>query len=86
MDVNQVTLDFGCGGCSGPSQANNWVANPDGTFTYTHNGTDPINVDEIKYQLDDNQAANNKSNIATVRINIINTPPVANGENYTVDK
>ena len=33
MDVNQVTLDWGCGGCSGPSQANNWVANPDGTFT-----------------------------------------------------
>ena len=86
MDVNQVTLDWGCGGCSGPSQANNWVANPDGTFTYTHNGTDLVNVDEIKYQLDDNQAANNKSNIATVRINIINTPPVANGENYTVDK
>ena len=86
MDVNQVTLDFGCGGCSGPSQATNWVANPDGTFIYTHNGTDPINVDEIKYQLDDNQAANNKSNIATIRINIQNTRPIANDENYTVDK
>ncbi len=86
MDVNQVTLDFGCGGCTGPSQATNWVANPDGTFIYTHNGTDPINVDEIKYQLDDNQAANNKSNIATIRINIQNTRPIANDENYTVDK
>ena len=86
MDVNEVTLDYGCVGCTGPTQATNWVTNPDGTFIYVHNGTDLVNVDEIKYQLDDNQPANNKSNIATIRINIQNTRPIANGENYTIDK
>ena len=39
MDVNEVTLDYGCVGCTGPTQATNWVTNPDGTFIYVHNGT-----------------------------------------------
>jgi len=88
MDVAQVTLDWNCAGCTGPTHATQWTPNPDGTFFYKHDGTDPVNVDEITYRLDDNQAENNLSELplAIVRIRIINTLPVALGEDYTVDK
>ena len=58
------------------------VLNADGSFVYTHNGTETLS-DSFTYQLFDGAAT---SNIATVAITVtaVNDPPVANPDAYTV--
>jgi hypothetical protein len=55
---------------------------PDGSFTYTHNGSD--NDDSFTYEVTD--AGGNKSNIATVTIDTpANAAPVAKNDTYSVE-
>jgi VCBS repeat-containing protein len=66
---------------SGPTNGT-LVLNPDGSFVYTHNGTETTS-DSFTYQLSDGVAT---SNVATVSITVtaVNDPPVANNDAYTV--
>lgn len=58
--------------------------NNNGTFKYTHNGSDTPLTDTFKYTVKDNNG--NVSNEATVTITItpVNDPPVANNDSDTV--
>src|SRR5690606_38801778 len=53
---------------NGPSHASNFTLNPDGTFSYTHDGTDMI-ADSFVYQAYDGL---NYSNATTVRVVLSN--------------
>jgi VCBS repeat-containing protein len=59
--------------------------NSDGSFTYTHNGSENL-TDSFTYKANDGL---NDSNIATVNIAIgltVNEPPLANDDYYSVDQ
>ncbi|HEY0156896.1 MAG TPA: Ig-like domain-containing protein [Thermoanaerobaculia bacterium] len=64
---------------SGPSNASSFSLNPDGTFTYTHNGSETT-TDSFTYKANDGSL---DSNVATVAISItaVNDAPVANDDN-----
>ncbi|WP_456867575.1 Ig-like domain-containing protein [Galbibacter sp. BG1] len=57
------------------------VVNPNGSVTYTHDGSDVLS-DSFTYKLNDGSL---DSNVATVSLNIINEPPVANDDAANVD-
>ena len=67
---------------SGPANATLFNLNPDGSFTYQHNGSETTS-DSFTYRANDGSAL---SNIATVNITVtaVNDVPVANNDNYTV--
>ena len=68
---------------TGPANATSFTLNPDGSFTYTHNGT-ATTSDSFTYHANDGAA---DSSIVTVSITIIpNVPPVANNNAYSVNQ
>lgn len=69
---------------SGPSFATSFALNADGSFSYTHDGSEN-HTDSFTYQASDGTAL---SNVATVIINItpVNDPPVAVDDEYDVDE
>ena len=69
---------------SGPSNASSFTLNADGSFSYTHNGSETT-TDSFTYTATDGIAF---SNVATVTITIspVNDPPVANNDNYSVNE
>ncbi|HHC08915.1 MAG TPA: hypothetical protein ENK55_09385, partial [Actinobacteria bacterium] len=66
-----------------PSHAASFTFNPDGSFTYTHDGTP--NDDTFTYQVTD--AGGNLSNVATVTLDApTNAAPVAMDDAYSVER
>jgi VCBS repeat-containing protein len=67
---------------SGPAHASSFALNPNGSYTYVHDGSETTS-DSFTYQASDGVAI---SNTATVSITItpVNDAPVANNDNYTV--
>jgi large repetitive protein len=68
---------------SGPSNASAFVLNPDGTFTYIHNGSETTS-DSFTYKANDGLADSNVTTV-TITINPVNDPPVANPDSYNVN-
>jgi hypothetical protein len=73
----------------GPAFASNFVLNADGSFSYTHNGSDNLS-DSFSYRARDNSGEasnpNATSNVATVSISIANTAPTAVNDVATVNE
>jgi large repetitive protein len=69
---------------SGPSHASSFTFNADGSFSYTHNGSEN-HSDSFTYRATDGTA---QGNIATVVITVtpVNDPPVANNDSYPVNE
>jgi VCBS repeat-containing protein len=67
---------------SGPAHASSFTLNPNGSYTYIHDGGETAS-DSFTYQASDGVAT---SNIATVSITItpVNDAPVANNDTYSV--
>ena len=68
---------------SGPSNAASFTFNPDGTFTYVHNGSETTS-DTFTYKANDGLADSNTTTV-TITINPVNDPPVANPDSYNVN-
>jgi VCBS repeat-containing protein len=68
----------------GPLHATSFTLNANGSFSYTHDGSETT-TDTFKYKANDGSL---DSNVATVTINItpVNDPPVANPDTYTVNE
>ena len=62
-----------------------FILNTDGSFTYTHNGTETPTTDTFTYRASDGTA---QSGLATVTITIkgMNDGPVAVNDSYTTDE
>ena len=73
-DANGDTLAVRLG--APPLNAADFSFNADGTFSYTHDGSATTN-DSFTYIANDGF---DDSNAATVNIEVVNTPPVANGD------
>ena len=69
---------------SGPANASSFTLNPDGTYTYVHNGGE-TSSDSFTYKANDGSA---DSNVATVTITItaVNDAPVANGDSFPINE
>jgi len=68
---------------SGPAHASSFVLNADGTFTYTHDGSETT-TDSFTYRANDGSALSNVATV-TITINPVNDAPVANNDGpYTV--
>ncbi len=67
---------------TGPTHASSFTLNPNGSFTYVHDGSETT-TDSFTYTASDGSLT---SNTATVSITItpVNDPPVANNDSYTV--
>jgi VCBS repeat-containing protein len=67
---------------TGPAHASSFTLNPDGSFTYVHDGSETLS-DSFTYRANDGSLS---SNIATVNITItpVNDAPVAVNDAYTV--
>jgi VCBS repeat-containing protein len=67
---------------SGPANASSFELNPDGSFSYTHNGSETTS-DSFTYKVIDGTA---DSNVATVSITVtpVNDAPVANDDSATI--
>jgi len=64
-----------------PTNATSFILNPDGSFNYTHDGSETLN-DSFTYHANDGTS---NSNTATVNISItpVNDPPIAYDDYYT---
>ena len=70
---------------SGPTQSSAFTLNADGTFSYTHNGTENF-TDSFTYRLTDNDGQTSDATV-TITINPINdNDPVATDDSITVDE
>jgi VCBS repeat-containing protein len=69
---------------SGPAHASSFSLNPDGSFTYVHDGSETT-TDSFTYRANDGTA---NSNIATVTITVtpVNDAPVAVNDSYSVNE
>jgi VCBS repeat-containing protein len=70
---------------SGPAHASSFTLNADGSFTYTHDGSETPTTDTFTYHANDGTA---NSNVATVTITIVgaNDAPVAANDSYSVNE
>jgi VCBS repeat-containing protein len=83
IDLENDTLSASL--VSGPSNASSFKLGTDGSFSYTHDGSETT-TDSFTYRTDDGNLA---SNIATVNITIssVNDPPVVlSGQSFNVDE
>jgi len=67
---------------SGPSKADSFTLNPDGTFTYVHNGSETTS-DSFTYKANDGSLDSNTTTV-TITITPVNDAPVANPDAYNV--
>ncbi|HYI11937.1 MAG TPA: Ig-like domain-containing protein [Thermoanaerobaculia bacterium] len=67
---------------SGPANASSFTLNPDGTFTYVHNGGETAS-DSFTYKANDGTADSNTTTV-TITITPVNDAPVANPDTYSV--
>ncbi|MEM7466855.1 MAG: Ig-like domain-containing protein, partial [Pseudomonadota bacterium] len=71
---------------SGPSFASSFVLNADGTFSYTHNGTENF-VDSFTYIVSDANGGLTDTGTVSITINPINdNDPVASNDSITVNE
>jgi VCBS repeat-containing protein len=68
---------------SGPSNAASFTLNPDGTFTYVHNGSETTS-DSFTYKANDGSLDSNTTTV-TITITPVNDAPVANPDAYNVN-
>jgi VCBS repeat-containing protein len=69
---------------SGPANASSFVLNPNGTFTYTHNGSETTS-DSFTYKANDGALDSNVATV-TITVNPVNDAPVAAGDSYSVNE
>jgi len=70
----------------GPANASAFALNPDGTFSYTHDGSETTS-DGFSYEVCDNGTPNLCDTAAVaITVNPVNDPPVANPDSATVDE
>src|SRR5207244_8653375 len=67
---------------SGPAHASSFTLNPDGSFTYVHDGSETT-VDTFTYRANDGSALSNVATV-TITINPVNDAPLANNDTYSV--
>ena len=74
-DADSTAADGGARQRPGPAHAASFTLNPNGSFTYTHDGSETPLTDSFTYRAFDGAAL---SNVATVTINItpVNDAPV----------
>ena len=66
---------------SGPSSASAFTLNADGSFSYTHDGSETTS-DSFTYQANDGTAPSNTATV-TITITPVNDPPVAVDDSYS---
>jgi VCBS repeat-containing protein len=69
---------------SGPANASAFTLNPDGSFDYTHDGSETTS-DSFTYKANDGALDSNTATV-TITINPVNDPPVADDDAYAVDE
>ena len=67
---------------SGPAHASGFSLNPDGSFTYTHDGSENF-VDSFSYEVDDGNGEVDTAT-ATITINPINEAPTAGDASFSL--
>jgi VCBS repeat-containing protein len=69
---------------SGPSNAASFTLNPDGSFTYVHDGSETVS-DSFTFKVNDGEL---DSNVATISLTItpVNEAPTADDDSFTVDE
>ncbi|HYH07464.1 MAG TPA: Ig-like domain-containing protein [Thermoanaerobaculia bacterium] len=81
-DADNVTLSAVL--VSGPSHATTFTLNPNGSFSYTHNGSETAS-DSFTYKANDGSADSNTVTV-TIAINPVNDAPVANDDSASVNE
>jgi VCBS repeat-containing protein len=69
---------------SGPAHASSFTLNADGSFSYTHDGSETTS-DSFTYQANDGANASNTATV-TITVNPVDDPPVAADDAYAVDE
>jgi VCBS repeat-containing protein len=69
---------------SGPAHASSFTLNPDGSFTYLHDGSETT-TDSFTYKANDGSATSNTATVA-ITVTPVNDAPVANNDAYTVNE
>ena len=63
-----------------------FILNTDGSFTYTHDGTETPTTDTFAYRVTDSAGANSNVTTVTITITPVNETPVAVDDDYTVNE
>ncbi|WNM57808.1 DUF2341 domain-containing protein [Candidatus Nitrospira allomarina] len=79
LDLTSITI------ISGPTNGTIASINTDGTVTYTHNGSATI-TDSFTYTINDLAAATSNTVTVSLVVNLLNVPPVALADSFTVNE
>jgi VCBS repeat-containing protein len=69
---------------AGPAHATSFTLNADGSFSYTHDGSDTTS-DSFTYKANDGLLDSNVATV-TITINAVNDPPTADDDSYNVNE
>ncbi|MCA9422642.1 MAG: tandem-95 repeat protein, partial [Nitrospira sp.] len=79
LDLTSITI------VSGPTNGTIASINPDGTVTYTHNGSATI-TDSFTYTINDLAAATSNTVTVSLVVNLLNVPPVALADSFSINE